>query len=63
MPQQQLILTIGRIERALSRLEQVSTARTNGVQDSQLFEKHEQLKAQTRLALDEIDIILAGGAR
>jgi hypothetical protein len=63
MPQQQLILTIGRIERALSRLEQVSTTRTNGVQDSKLLEKHEQLKAQARLALDEIDIILAGGAR
>lgn len=63
MPQQQLILTIGRIERALSRLEQASAARTNGVPDSKLIEKHEQLKAATRTALDEIDTILAGGDR
>lgn len=63
MPQQQLILTIGRIERALSRLEQASNARADGGPDSKLIEKHEQLKAETRLALDEIDTILAGGAR
>lgn len=63
MPQQQLILTIGRIERALSRLEQASNTRTIDVPDSKLIEKHKQLKTETRLALDEIDIILAGGER
>ena len=63
MPQQQLILTIGRIERALSRLEQAYNTRTIDVPDVKLIEKHKQLKAETRLALDEIDIILAGGER
>jgi hypothetical protein len=63
MPQQQLILTIGRIERALSRLEQASNTRTIDVPDPKLIEKHKQLKAETRLALDEIDVILAGGGR
>lgn len=63
MPQQQLILTIGRIERALSRLEQASNTRMIDVPDSKLIEKHKQLKAETRKALDEIDIILAGGER
>ena len=63
MPQQQLIITIGRIERALSRLEQLSNSRANETRDPELVQKHERLKAETLLALGEIDEILAGGAR
>jgi hypothetical protein len=60
MPQQQLILTIGRIERALSRLERIPSGVRSGGSDSDLLERHEKLKAETRAAIGAIEDILSG---
>jgi hypothetical protein len=58
MAVQRLIVAIGRIERALSRLEQMP-ATLQSPDNSVLAEKHEKLKAETRLAIDDIDKLLA----
>lgn len=60
MVQQRLIQAIGRIERALSRLEQAPFNKTVSTDDSVLVAKHEQLKAETQAAIRDIDRILAG---
>ena len=60
MAQQRLIQAIGRIERALSRLEQAPLKTTGTADDSRLVAKHEQLKAETQTAIRDIDRILAG---
>ena len=60
MPQQQLILTIGRIERALSRLERIPSGVQTAARDSDLLERHEKLKAETRAAIGAIEDILSG---
>jgi hypothetical protein len=60
MAQQRLIQAIGRIERALSRLEQAPLKTTVSADDSELIAKHEQLKAETQAAIRDIDRILAG---
>lgn len=60
MPQQQLILTIGRIERALSRLERIPSGAASGTPDSDLLARHEKLKAETRSAIGAIEDILSG---
>lgn len=62
MGQQRLILAIGRIERALSRLEQLPE-RANAVSgDPELSAKHERLKNETRAAIREIDDLLERSA-
>jgi hypothetical protein len=61
MAEQRLIVAIGRIERALSRLEQVPD-RVPLVSDGDLARRHETLKAETRAAVADIDRILAGEA-
>lgn len=58
MAEQRLILAIGRIERALSRIEQVKT-QVGG--DEALIARHQLLKSQTREAIREIDELIAGG--
>ncbi len=60
MAAQRLIVAIGRIERALSKLEQLPD-RTDPAADKELFARHEKLKSETREAIKEIDDILAGG--
>lgn len=60
MAKQRLIQAIGRIERALSRLEQGPFKTTVSTDDSALVAKHEQLKAETQAAIRDIDRILAG---
>lgn len=60
MAQQRLIQAIGRIERALSRLEQAPLKTTRTADGSGLIAKHEQLKAETQAAIRDIDRILAG---
>lgn len=60
MVQQRLIQAIGRIERALSRLEQAPPKTNSMADDSGLIAKHEQLKAETHAAIKDIDRILAG---
>jgi hypothetical protein len=61
MATQRLIVAIGRIERALSRLEQMPQSLPEPV-DEDLVHRHETLKAETRAAIGEIDRILAGAA-
>jgi hypothetical protein len=61
MATQRLIVAIGRIERALSRLEQMPPSPTEKA-DEELIGRHDKLKAETRAAIAEIDRILAGAA-
>ena len=61
MTQQRLIMAIGRIERALSRLERYQPSiATHPEQDAELHAKHEKLKAEAQAAIREIDQLLAG---
>ena len=60
MAEQQLILAIGRIERALSRIEQ-TPPRVNG--DPHLDARHETLKSETRAAIAELDALIGGQTR
>ena len=62
MAQQQLIMAIGRIERALSRIEQAPLRLPAGQSDAELSARHERLKVETRAAIGEIDNILNAGA-
>lgn len=61
MAAQRLIVAIGRIERVLSRLEQLPKPASAST-DSELADRHEKLKAETQAAISDIDRILAGGA-
>ncbi|MBL0923919.1 MAG: hypothetical protein IBJ12_05565 [Sphingomonadaceae bacterium] len=61
MATQRLIVAIGRVERALSRLEQMQHISPVD-KDDNLADRHEKLKAETRAAIGEIDRILAGVA-
>jgi hypothetical protein len=59
MAAQRLIVAIGRIERSLSRIEQLPvTAVPSG--DAELVVAHEKLKMETKAAIADIDRILAG---
>jgi hypothetical protein len=58
MADERLILAIGRIERALSRLETVKMQSTD---DSDLSARHEALKSETRSVLRDIDALLSQG--
>lgn len=62
MAQQRLILAIGRIERALSRLEKTNPEKPVSTTDPELQQKHERLKAEAQAAIQEIDKILAGSS-
>ena len=61
MAEQRLIVAIGRIERALSRLEQMPERAPSDI-DNDLARRHEMLKAETHSAIADIDRILAGDA-
>ncbi len=59
MSQDSLIIAIGRMERALSRLEQ--SAKLLSPQDSALLvEKLDNLKVVTRKAIQDIDLLIGG---
>jgi hypothetical protein len=60
MAQERLILAIGRIERALSRLE---TVKATAGGDTELRARHEALKSEARTAIRDIDALLGQGAR
>ena len=62
MGQQRLILAIGRIERALSRLEQLPERTAAVAGDPELSAKHERLKSETRAVIREIDDLLERSA-
>jgi hypothetical protein len=56
MPQDRLMQAIGRMERALSRLENIDLRPSPGGADpSDLAQRHERLKSETRAAISEID--------
>lgn len=61
MADERFILAIGRIERALSRIEQIAISRENPA-DTALSERHARLKSETEAAVRELDNILAGAA-
>ncbi|WP_295442765.1 hypothetical protein [Sphingorhabdus sp. EL138] len=58
MIEQRFIVAIGRIERALSRIEKsaIAPAPTG---DNGLAERHEKLKSETLMAIQDLDKILA----
>ena len=58
MIEQRFIVAIGRIERALSRIEKsaIAPAPTG---DNGLAERHEKLKSETIMAIQDLDKILA----
>lgn len=59
MADERLIDAIGRIERALSRVEKLATVPTNP-HDTDLADRHERLKKETLDAIRGIDQILSG---
>jgi hypothetical protein len=59
MAEQQLMQAIGRIERALSRLERVDFSKQNAPLDRELVDRHDRLKTAAQAALDDIDQLLA----
>ena len=63
MAQPQLIMAIGRIERALSRIEQAPRPTVGAGGDTELLAKHERLKSETRAAIADLDEMLSGLAR
>ena len=63
MSQERLILAIGRMEHALSRLEQVEIPPSATPEvDTGLSDRHEKLKAEARAAIRDIDGLISRGA-
>ena len=60
MAEERFIVAIGRMERALSRLEKLSLSPAVN-ESTDLTERHKNLKAETLAAIQGIDKILAGG--
>ncbi len=64
MSHDRLIVAIGRIERALSKIEQAPMAAPSvNPRDRDLAERHARLKAETAAILDDIDRLIAEGGR
>ena len=59
MIEKRFIVAIDRIERALSRVENAAIVPASA-DDYDLVERHEKLKSETRMAIQELDKILAG---
>ena len=59
MADERLIFAIGRIERALSRIEKLAIS-PSASDDSGLSKRHEKLKCETLAAIHDMDKILAG---
>lgn len=59
MADERLIVAIGRIERALSRIEKVASLPAQK-QNAGLADRHERLKTETLEAIRGIDRILSG---
>ena len=58
MIEQRFIVAVGRIERALSRIEKSAIAPASAG-DNDLAERHEKLKSETHMAIRDLDKILA----
>jgi hypothetical protein len=61
MADERFIVAIGRIERALSKIEKMAITPATS-EESALALRHEQLKTETAAAILDIDRILAGAA-
>ena len=59
MAEERFILAIGRIERALSRIEKMALSPVDN-EKPDLSERHKKLKSQILAAIQDIDKILAG---
>ena len=59
MAEERFILAIGRIERALSRIEKMALPPADK-ENTDLSERHKKLKDQKLVAIQDIDKILAG---
>jgi hypothetical protein len=62
MANERFILAVGRIERALSKLEQFDLPNSDNNPDANLLAKHERLKSEARATIHAIDSVLNGGA-
>jgi hypothetical protein len=60
MIEKRFIMAIGRIGSALARIEKSATSPVPKSAND-LSERHEKLKSETRIALQDLDKILAGG--
>ena len=59
MADERLNFAVGRIERALSRIEKLAISPT-ALDESDLSKHHEKLKSETLAAIHDMDKILAG---
>lgn len=59
MENERVILAVGRIERALSRIEAVAQASTHGQPDAALEKRHAALKDEMKQAIHTIDGLIA----
>ena len=59
MENERVILAIGRIERALSRIEAVKNAATSQPHDEALEKRHAALKSEMKQAIHTIDGLIA----
>jgi hypothetical protein len=59
MAEQRLMLAVGRIERALSKLEQAGFGGGGSTEIAELSARHRKLKDAAEAALADIDAILA----
>ena len=59
MADERLNFAVGRIERALSRIEKLAISPTAS-DEGDLSKRHEKLKSETRAAIHDMDKILAG---
>jgi len=59
MENERLVLAIGRIERALGRIETAKQNTASNVADSNLGERHDALKLEMQQAIETIDGLIA----
>ena len=60
MPQDRMMQAIGRIERALGRLETVDVVTpAQSVEPSDLQQRHERLRQETQAAIGDLDHLLS----
>jgi hypothetical protein len=59
MAEERFIVAIGRIERALSRIEKMQLSQ-NAPPDVELADKHQRLKNETQAAIKDLDAMLKG---
>lgn len=59
MENERMILAIGRVERALSRIEGANIKLATGQPDQALEERHETLKLEMQQAIETIDSLIS----